>query len=106
MLFPSLFSLVEREGGNREFCAAQLTAGVGPGPLFPLPVESGPLRPCRPFLLLLRIMSTQRNVEWVKTLEVMDVQVSRGVDTSRMAFETVFTELELDPTDAVSAREI
>ena len=30
-----------------------------------------------------------------QTMEVMDVQVSRGTDTSRMAFETVFTELPL-----------
>ena len=28
----------------------------------------------------------------VQTMEVMDVQVSRGVDTSRMAFETIFEE--------------
>ena len=31
----------------------------------------------------------------VQTMEVMDVQVSRGVDTSRMAFETVFQETPL-----------
>jgi len=33
----------------------------------------------------------------VQTMEVMDVQVSRGTDTSRMAFETVFDELPLSP---------
>jgi len=34
--------------------------------------------------------------ETVGTMEVMDVQVSRGTDTSRMAFETVFTETALE----------
>ena len=33
--------------------------------------------------------------ETVATMEVMDVQVSRGADTSRMAFETVFEEIAL-----------
>ena len=33
------------------------------------------------------------NDEFVRTMEVMDVQVSRGQDTSRMAFETVFDEI-------------
>ena len=31
-------------------------------------------------------------------MEVMDVQVSRGTDTSRMAFETVFDETALQPS--------
>ena len=35
----------------------------------------------------------------VSTMEVMDVQVSRGADTSRMAFETVFKETPLLPTE-------
>jgi len=35
------------------------------------------------------------NDDFVRTMEVMDVQVSRGTDTSRMAFETVFDELPL-----------
>jgi len=38
----------------------------------------------------------------VSTMEVMDVQVSRGTDTSRMAFETVFEETPLvasEPAD-------
>ena len=35
------------------------------------------------------------NDEHARTMEVMDVQVSRGTDTSRMAFETVFDELPL-----------
>ena len=35
------------------------------------------------------------NDELASTMEVMDVQVSRGTDTSRMAFETVFDELSL-----------
>jgi len=34
-----------------------------------------------------------------ETMEVMDVQVSRGSDTSRMAFETVFTESKLTPVE-------
>jgi len=34
--------------------------------------------------------------ELSRTMEVMDVQVSRGTDTSRMAFETVFQEVPLD----------
>ena len=33
----------------------------------------------------------------VTTTELMDVQVSRGTDTSRMAFETAFTETGIDP---------
>ncbi len=37
------------------------------------------------------------NDEYVRTMEVMDVQVSRGTDTSRMAFETVFDEVPLEP---------
>ena len=41
----------------------------------------------------------------IKTMELMDVQVSRGVDTSKMAFETVFEEskLELPNVAAVPA---
>jgi len=34
-----------------------------------------------------------------RTMEIMDVQVSRGSDTSRMAFETVFTEEALAEED-------
>ena len=34
-----------------------------------------------------------------QTMEVMDVQVSRGSDTSRMAFETVFEESALAPVE-------
>mmetsp|Transcript_12176 Transcript_12176/g.24761 ORF Transcript_12176/g.24761 Transcript_12176/m.24761 type:complete len:614 (+) Transcript_12176:42-1883(+) len=43
----------------------------------------------------------------VTTTELMDVQVSRGTDTSRMAFETIFTETGLDHknTTAMSAKE-
>jgi len=41
--------------------------------------------------------------ETVSTMEVMDVQVSRGTDTSRMAFETVFTELPLSETEPSTA---
>lgn len=43
--------------------------------------------------------------EKVRTMEVMDVQVSRGTDTSRMAFETVFDETPLEPAapEVVSA---
>lgn len=38
----------------------------------------------------------------VTTTELMDVQVSRGTDTSRMAFETTFTETGLDPKDTTA----
>ena len=38
----------------------------------------------------------------VTTTELMDVQVSRGTDTSRMAFETAFTETGLDPKDTTA----
>ena len=38
----------------------------------------------------------------VTTTELMDVQVSRGTDTSRMAFETVFTETGLDPKNTTA----
>jgi hypothetical protein len=43
----------------------------------------------------------------VTTTELMDVQVSRGTDTSRMAFETIFSETGLDHknTTAMSAKE-
>ena len=34
-----------------------------------------------------------------QTMEVMDVQVSRGTDTSRMAFETIFEEAALAPVE-------
>jgi hypothetical protein len=34
-----------------------------------------------------------------RSMEVMDVQVNRGVDTSRMAFETVFEEQPMDGSD-------
>ena len=37
-----------------------------------------------------------------RTMEVMDVQVSRGQDTSRMAFETVFEESPLDASSPAS----
>jgi len=40
------------------------------------------------------VAATEDNVQ---TMEVMDVQVSRGSDTSRMAFETVFEETPLQP---------
>jgi len=38
----------------------------------------------------------------VTTTELMDVQVSRGTDTSRMAFETVFAETGLDPKNTTA----
>ena len=38
----------------------------------------------------------------VSTMEIMDVQVSRGTDTSRMAFETVFHEDAFDKEDALA----
>ena len=43
----------------------------------------------------------------MRTMELMDVQVSRGTDTSRMAFETIFDETGLDPanTSAMGAKE-
>lgn len=41
----------------------------------------------------------------VSTMEIMDVQVSRGTDTSRMAFETVFHEVPLDPKDPLALSE-
>ena len=41
----------------------------------------------------------------ISTMEVMDVQVSRGTDTSRMAFETVFKENVLDPADPITLSE-
>lgn len=41
----------------------------------------------------------------VSTLEMMDVQVSRGADTSRMAFETVFLERQLHASAPTSAGE-
>eukprot|EP00908_Phaeocystis_cordata_P011266 Transcript_22122.p1 GENE.Transcript_22122~~Transcript_22122.p1 ORF type:complete len:646 (+),score=329.67 Transcript_22122:59-1939(+) len=41
-------------------------------------------------------------VPGVSTTELMDVQVSRGTDTSRMAFETVFTETGLDPANTTA----
>lgn len=41
----------------------------------------------------------------MRTMELMDVQVSRGTDTSRMAFETVFDETGLDPTNTTSMGE-
>ena len=44
----------------------------------------------------------------VQTMEVMDVQVSRGVDTSRMAFETIFEEtlLEVAAPELVGGSEL
>jgi len=41
----------------------------------------------------------------VSTMELMDVQVSRGTDTSRMAFETVFHEVPLDEKDPIALSE-
>ena len=41
----------------------------------------------------------------VTTTELMDVQVSRGTDTSRMAFETVFTETGFDPSNTTAMTE-
>ena len=38
----------------------------------------------------------------VTTTELMDVQVSRGTDTSRMAFETTFAETGLDPKNTTA----
>jgi hypothetical protein len=38
----------------------------------------------------------------VTTTELMDVQVSRGTDTSRMAFETTFVETGLDPKNTTA----
>jgi hypothetical protein len=36
---------------------------------------------------------------FARSMEVMDVQVNRGVDTSRMAFETVFEEQPMTGSD-------
>ena len=47
--------------------------------------------------------STSDAESGARTMEVMDVQVSRGTDTSRMAFETVFEEA---PLNAGSAPEV
>jgi len=41
----------------------------------------------------------------MRTMELMDVQVSRGTDTSRMAFETVFEETGLDPVNTTAMPE-
>jgi hypothetical protein len=46
--------------------------------------------------------SPKGRVEGISTTELMDVQVSRGTDTSRMAFETVFTETGLDPENTTA----
>ena len=44
--------------------------------------------------------TTQTSIEdGSQTMEVMDVQVSRGSDTSRMAFETIFEEAALAPVE-------
>jgi len=47
--------------------------------------------------------TTKTETDNIQTMEVMDVQVSRGSDTSRMAFETVFKESPLDPAAVASA---
>ena len=50
-------------------------------------------------------VTTAEDSSRISNMEVMDVQVSRGTDTSRMAFETVFHEVPLDEKDPIGLSE-